>query len=349
MKLFAALVQLFSVISLLRTNKPKDYGAYQLTLVPYAMMSLINIVSGFFTPSYPAVYMVRSSVMEEAERRGAFFDGWVGELDEDREAPFRQKIEEGTAKSGSLKDGEAGEGCTKWWRDILYREIQKPLICFGKFWDVGKDVLRLTICFHHLRNKLPLIRLILNPRHIQYVKSSSPPVKDIARSSQEIFNEVFSPNKTKDDLEKYYYVLPIGNVKHRRSAKQWMLYIMDLVVIAGLAAPWVTIYYLTGFRSPKNRVAGIFFILWLTLGQFLPIIFEPLWSVINSKIWRVKMLQAIIWSLLGGILCSVFALGGFYFIGQLMYQELSQHNNNCSKCQTTIVLHDHELATNYKY
>jgi hypothetical protein len=313
--------------------------------------------------------------MEEAERRGAVFDGWVGELDEDREAPFRQKIEEGTAKSGSLKDGEAGEGCTKWWRDILYREIQKPLICFGKFWDVGKDVLQLTIYFHHLRNKLPLIRLIPNHSHIHCfkpssppvkessppVKESSPPVKDIAISSQEIFdgiprssletfNKVFNlDEKTKDNPEKYYYVLQIGNVKRRQAAKQWMPYIMDLVVIAGLTAPWVTIYYLTGFRSPKNRVAGIFFILWLTLGQFLPIIFEPLWSVINRKIWRVKMLQAIFWSLLGGVLCSVFALGGFYFIGQLMYQELSQHNNNCSKSQTTIVLHDHELATNYKY
>jgi len=74
-RLFVALGQLYSVINLLRANKLEDYSAYQLTLVPYALMSFINIVSDFVTPSYPAVYMVRSSVMEEAERRGAVFEG----------------------------------------------------------------------------------------------------------------------------------------------------------------------------------------------------------------------------------------------------------------------------------
>jgi hypothetical protein len=43
-------------------------------------MSVINIICGLMTPSYPAVYMVKNSVMEEAMARGGIFDGIVGEL-----------------------------------------------------------------------------------------------------------------------------------------------------------------------------------------------------------------------------------------------------------------------------
>jgi len=54
--------------------------------------------------------MVRSSVIEEAERRGAVFEGWVGEREEDRDVLFRRKLAEGTtAESVSSKDGKARE------------------------------------------------------------------------------------------------------------------------------------------------------------------------------------------------------------------------------------------------
>jgi hypothetical protein len=49
-------------------------------MIPYGLMSLLNILCGILTPSYPAVYMVKSSVMEEAMRRGGVFDGIVGEI-----------------------------------------------------------------------------------------------------------------------------------------------------------------------------------------------------------------------------------------------------------------------------
>jgi hypothetical protein len=45
-------------------------------------MSLINLVGGLVTPSYPTLYIVHSSVMDEARDRGSIFDGVVGSLNE---------------------------------------------------------------------------------------------------------------------------------------------------------------------------------------------------------------------------------------------------------------------------
>lgn len=56
------------------------FAAYALTVIPYAFMSLVNLLGAAFTPSYPALYMIHSDVMEEAERRGSRFDGVVGRL-----------------------------------------------------------------------------------------------------------------------------------------------------------------------------------------------------------------------------------------------------------------------------
>lgn len=56
------------------------YAGYQLTVIPFALMSIINTCSNFATPSYGASYMVRSSIMDEAERRGGVFHGVVGRL-----------------------------------------------------------------------------------------------------------------------------------------------------------------------------------------------------------------------------------------------------------------------------
>lgn len=84
-KAISALVQLlFSTIQLNRAAKAEvDYygfAAFSLTVAPYAVMSLVNLVANTLTPTYSALYMVHSEVMEEAIQRGSIFDGVVGSL-----------------------------------------------------------------------------------------------------------------------------------------------------------------------------------------------------------------------------------------------------------------------------
>ena len=60
------------------------YAAFGLTVAPYLVMSIINLLGIMLTPDYPCVYLVRSSVMDEASRRaGAKFEGMIATLRSD--------------------------------------------------------------------------------------------------------------------------------------------------------------------------------------------------------------------------------------------------------------------------
>lgn len=58
------------------------YAAFGLTVVPYLIMSIINLFSIMLTPDYPAMYMVHTDIMEEAKRRQGRFDLVVGKIPE---------------------------------------------------------------------------------------------------------------------------------------------------------------------------------------------------------------------------------------------------------------------------
>ena len=82
----AAMLQLlYTSFTLYHTNggQLNQYGfaAPGLTVLPYAVMSGLNLLANLVTPSYPTLYLVRSKVMEEAERRpGTRFHYVVGEI-----------------------------------------------------------------------------------------------------------------------------------------------------------------------------------------------------------------------------------------------------------------------------
>jgi hypothetical protein len=56
------------------------YAAFGLTVAPYLMMSLVNLIGAFLTPDYSHIYLVSSDIMEEAKSHGGYFDGVVGTL-----------------------------------------------------------------------------------------------------------------------------------------------------------------------------------------------------------------------------------------------------------------------------
>jgi len=73
---------LFSCFTLYHTrgNQVQLYGyaAFGFTVVPYAVMSLVNLVANLMSPHYPMVYMVRTPLMNQAEEAGGRFEGVVG-------------------------------------------------------------------------------------------------------------------------------------------------------------------------------------------------------------------------------------------------------------------------------
>jgi len=81
---FAVFQTIFAIATLYRTRGDQinryGYAAFGLTVVPYAIMSVINLISIVLTPDYPAVYLVSSDTMEEARKQDGVFEGVVGKL-----------------------------------------------------------------------------------------------------------------------------------------------------------------------------------------------------------------------------------------------------------------------------
>ena len=107
----AALLQLlYTSSTLYNTNGSQvnryGFAAPGLTVLPYAVMSALNLMANLVVPHYPTLYLVRSEVMEEAERRtGLPFNYVVGKVVD--ESDTDNDVMEGWSEiEGSFKDDE---------------------------------------------------------------------------------------------------------------------------------------------------------------------------------------------------------------------------------------------------
>jgi hypothetical protein len=87
LKILIALGQaVYAVVTLYNTRGDQitqyGYAAFGLTVAPYAVMSIINLIGNYFCPEYSTLYLVESSVMDEARARGGYFHGVIGRVAE---------------------------------------------------------------------------------------------------------------------------------------------------------------------------------------------------------------------------------------------------------------------------
>lgn len=80
--LIAILQTISAFITLYRSRGDQlqhyGYAAFGLTVIPYLLMSIVNLLSTILTPDYDEVYLIYSEVMREAVGQGGTFDGVVG-------------------------------------------------------------------------------------------------------------------------------------------------------------------------------------------------------------------------------------------------------------------------------
>ena len=58
------------------------FAAFGLTVIPYLIMTLVNLIGNAITPKYPKAYLVRSAIMDEAKKcSDAKFEGIVGTIE----------------------------------------------------------------------------------------------------------------------------------------------------------------------------------------------------------------------------------------------------------------------------
>ena len=105
----ALLQSLYASLTLYRTNGGQvnryGYAAPGLTVLPYAVMSTLNLMANLVAPHYPTLYLVRSEVMEEAEQRTEVpFHYVVGSVVDESDT---NDVKEGWSEvAGSFKDDD---------------------------------------------------------------------------------------------------------------------------------------------------------------------------------------------------------------------------------------------------
>ncbi|KAF8532920.1 hypothetical protein BDD12DRAFT_810589 [Trichophaea hybrida] len=85
LKILVAIFQtVFASVTLYRTHGDQlvryGYGAFGLTVIPFIVMSLLNLAVHLVVPTYSTLFMLHSLEMDEAIARGRKFDGVVGQV-----------------------------------------------------------------------------------------------------------------------------------------------------------------------------------------------------------------------------------------------------------------------------
>jgi hypothetical protein len=58
------------------------YAAFGLTVTPYAFMSVVNLLGNLARPSYPAMYIIQPTNMDEILIDGTQVEGFIGKVNE---------------------------------------------------------------------------------------------------------------------------------------------------------------------------------------------------------------------------------------------------------------------------
>jgi len=306
-KTFLALIQLISALPTIwqGRNDKRGYAAYQLTLVPYALMSLINILCSFLTPNYPTVYMIKSTTMEEAIRRGGQFDGTVGELCE-----TDPKEVGSTAPSVLTFDGDEISFEPEDFSQTKLSEWEKlPLL--KMIWDTVTYIYKHLID-EHLRREIYIVRF--HWRKPGRMTSSN--VRRIFRTAP------------KHDHHSHLIMLsPFGCPKFRewKTIDTTMTVVADLLLIVSLLVPYIVMGIFSQFRTGTSRwYQRALFITWLVLGQFLYSYQRLLWGYIQARIppLGTKWLNGVLAILMIAIVIhALAAVGGFVVVGSMIWQD----------------------------
>lgn len=86
-KALIAIFQLaYASVTLYRTKGDQieryGYAAFGLTVIPYLIMSFVNLAGNVLTPNYPKKFLVHSKIMDEAKQYpGTIFEGVVGTVE----------------------------------------------------------------------------------------------------------------------------------------------------------------------------------------------------------------------------------------------------------------------------
>lgn len=318
------------------------YAAYSLTVIPYALMTAVNLLALLLTPNYPAIYMIESSIMDEARRRGGLFGGTVGILDEvdcscdppvvpsDKNEPCAWEVK----LKGSADDGKPSYQA----HEIKTPTPDQPVISettatghiiFGpgdglpKAWDHKTEKMRFMKFFEWLLvfyvviiedqfDELPGLRL--------YSRLRDRDLRDVKPSPYRVLYRVFKgkrapmPETMLPRIGRFkYYPLTIMD--------RFMFVVSDILLVGVLASPYLIIYMLTGYNPEESAFSERFWLTtWLVFGQ-LAIAGRVMWAFVNRFMGdglRRELKWGLVISVVCGVVWMVPAFGGFIVVAKMI-------------------------------
>ena len=108
---------IYASVTLYKTkgDQIEKYGfaAFGLTVVPYLIMSLVNLIGSVLTPDYPKVLLVHSEIVDEAMQcAGARFEGMVGTIERPTNSPDASEDSTKEAAEDSVTVAHVTNGAT---------------------------------------------------------------------------------------------------------------------------------------------------------------------------------------------------------------------------------------------
>ena len=216
------------------------FAAFGLTVLPYTIVSIINVIASLLSAEYETVYMVHSTMMDEMVSRGGIVDGVVGSLQENTTVESSGYIGTSCAKEASTSVGFQGS------EDHLHG------------YEVGADKARkFNILPYEPSRPVPSKKWIVRACH-RYRKW---------HGLVTLYDPKSKPSVTGPAID-----IPTHPTLHSLSPPwyQTRLNIFALIILfLTLALPYAVIAILTGWKAKHSTsVQQNFVLLWLVHGQF---------------------------------------------------------------------------------
>ena len=323
----AALLQLFYTSSTLYHSiggQVIQYGfvAPGLTVLPYAVMSALNLMASLVAPHYPTLYLVRSEVMEEAERRtGSPFHYVVGKVVD--ESGTDGDVMEGWSEiAGSFNDDDKVLNATR-----SAEEDEKIEICgdnpiqriyvpacprFRRTDDTQTSPLGHFIETH-------LHRLVF-PRYImarcQQAIKVQPSLISFSRLSSQLQSciQALRPHIS-------YIRLPQRPQRPQPPKPQRGLHILELCLVAFIvSAEWTAMFVFSNFRVQQSTLAQqIVVMAWVLAGfGFGTLMFTFNHLISDARESGASSMLLRCWVCCYIVVCGAPAIGGFVVVSQIL-------------------------------
>lgn len=245
-------------------DRKAGYTAYSLTVIPYAIMSLLNLIVALLIPDYSTRYLVRNSIMEEAESRGGQFSATVGVLESGGEISKRypenmtfQKLENYDGKQVITAAETIGFGAAE---ELGLGEPMKWIVETGrKIESAQAPVLQDRTIF---RGLLGIIKM---------PSTAAEELIQVDPPEDTLNHDIISVPSV--DL----YLTPPGELYRSIWAARFIRRSqLRVPFLFFQVLPYILIAALTGFRSGESTIWDRFWIVyWLITGQLCGGLIEP--------------------------------------------------------------------------